>query len=74
MNIVEIISELKNERTRIDRAIAALNGSSSNGATKNPIHQQPSASTQGRSQMSAEARQQISLTMKKRRKKASAKK
>ena len=78
MNIVEIISELKNERNRIEEAIAALNGSSSNGTTSSPIHQQPSARTRPRSRMSAEGRRRISLMMKKRwaerRKKASAKK
>jgi len=60
VNIVEIISELKNERNRIEEAIAALNGSSSNGATSSPFHQQPSTRTRRRSQMSAEGRRRIS--------------
>ena len=78
MNIVEIISELKNERKRIEDAIAVLNGSSSNGTASSPIQQQPSTRTRRRSHMSAEGRKRISLMMKKRwaerRKKASAKK
>jgi len=78
LNIVEIISELKNARTRIDKAIAALGGIFSNGVTSSPIHQQPSTRTRPRSHMSAEGRRRISLNDEKewaeRRKKAPAKK
>ena len=56
MNIAGIVSELKTERTRIDRAIAALDGLSANGAATTHTVKQPKKSggltTAGRKRLS----------------------
>jgi hypothetical protein len=75
VNIAGIVSELKTERTRIERAITALEGLSPNGAAS-PT-QAKAASTQKRRGLTAAGRKRLSDLMKKRwaerRKKASAK-
>ena len=78
MNIAGIVSELKTERTRIERAITALEGLSPNGAASNPAARRAKAtSTQKRGGLTAAGRKRLSELMKKRwadrRKKASAK-
>jgi hypothetical protein len=65
MDITAILTQLKEQRDQIDKAIAALQG----GTTKKPRGQKPGF------KMSPEARRRISLAMKKRwaaRKKAAA--
>lgn len=56
--IDRIIAELKAERDRIERAIAALDGQAPRTGVGRP-------GRRGRRQMSAEARRRISLAMKK---------
>lgn len=64
MNIAAIVSELKAERTRIERAIVALEGLSSNGVAPTAAPRQ--ASAQRRNHLSAAGRKRISEMMKKR--------
>ena len=75
MNIAEIVSELKSERTRIERAITALEGLSPNGKASPKQAKAPVA--QKRGGLTAAGRKRLSELMKKRwrerRKKASAK-
>jgi hypothetical protein len=75
VNIAGIVSELKTERTRIERAITALEGLSPNGAVS--PQQTKAASTRKRGGLTAAGRKRLSEVMKKRwaerRKKASAK-
>jgi hypothetical protein len=59
LSIAEIVSKLKQERSRIDKAIVALEGSTSNGSVE------VSAPTRKRGGLSAEGRK-ISEVMKKR--------
>jgi hypothetical protein len=74
-----IVEELKQERARLDRAIAALDGPASPKAVASKVRvsaQQPVASQETkRSGMTPEGRKRLSLAMKKRwaerRKKAS---
>ena len=78
MNIAGVVSELKAERTRIDGAIRALEGLSSNGAATSKLPKQAITHTQKHGHLSAAGRKRISEMMKKqwaeRRKKASARK
>jgi hypothetical protein len=72
-----IVSELKAERARIDQAIAALEGISTN-YIKNVAQRASVGRTNGKHRLSAEGRKKISEMMKKRwaerRKKLAAKK
>lgn len=76
MNIAGIVSELQAERTRIERAITALEGLSPNGVASSAAPKQAPA-VQKRGGLSAAGRKRLSELMKKRwaerRKKASAK-
>jgi hypothetical protein len=79
VNIAGIVSELKVERTRLNGAIKALEGLSSNGATGSTAPKQATAAVaQKRRGLTAAGRKRLSELMKKRwaerRKKASAKK
>ena len=65
MNITEIVSQLKTERTRIEAAISALEGLSSNGAAKSTATRNSKGPQRGRG-ISAEGRKRISVMMKKR--------
>jgi hypothetical protein len=76
VNIAGIVAELKTERTRIDRAISALEGLVTNGATSNYA---PKAAAKPKSGgLTAAGRKRLSELMRKRwaerRKKAAAKK
>ena len=64
MDLQRIVAELKEERERLDRAIAALDGSGPGvrGRRGNPGN----GRRRGRRHMSAEARKRISEMMKKR--------
>jgi hypothetical protein len=80
VNISGIVSELKAERTRIDGAIKALEGLSTNGTASNHGPKQAKAAaapSQKRGGLTAAGRKRLSEMMKKRwaerRKKASAK-
>ncbi len=78
MSIAAIVSELKAERTRIERAITALEGLSPNGAASNAAPKQAKAApAQKRGGLTAAGRKRLSELMKKRwaerRKKATAK-
>jgi hypothetical protein len=81
VNLVGILSELKAERTRIDRAITAIEGISPkpNGSASNHAPKQAKADVAQKSGgLTAAGRKRLSELMKKRwaerRKKASAKK
>jgi hypothetical protein len=79
VNITVIVSELKAERIRIDRAITALEGMSPNGSTSNHAPKQAKAAVAQKSGgLTAAGRKRLSELMKKRwaerRKKASARK
>ena len=77
MNIGEIVSQLQAERTRIEKAITALEGLSTNGASR-VEHQVAVSSTRRRGHLTAEGRKRLSEMMKRRwaerRRKASSKK
>jgi hypothetical protein len=77
LNIATIVSELKAERNRIDRAVAALEGLSSNG-TPSKTQSLRGIHSQKRGHLTAAGRKRLSEMMKKRwaerRKKATAKK
>jgi hypothetical protein len=77
LNIVGIISDLKTERERIDRAIVALEGLSANGASSGSASKRAASHTPKRRHLSAQGRKRLSDLMKKRwaerRKKAGAK-
>ena len=77
MNIAGVISELRAERRRIDSAITALEGLSSNGATRAAVHSQITTHGQKRGRLTPQGRKRLSEMMKKRwaerRKKISAK-
>jgi len=76
VNIAGVISELRAERRRIDSAITALEGLSSNGATC-AVHSQITTHGQKRGRLTPQGRKRLSEMMKKRwaerRKKISAK-
>jgi hypothetical protein len=76
LNITEIVSHLKAERTRIDDAISALEGFPSDGTAKR-VRTRRSGGQQKARRLSAAGRKRISDMMKKRwaerRKKAAAK-
>jgi len=78
VNIAGVVSELKAERTRIDGAIRALEGLSSNGAATSKLPNQAITHSPKRGHLSAAGRKRLSEMMKKRwaerRKKASARK
>ena len=66
MNIAGIVSELKAERTRIDGAIRALEGLSSNGAATSKLPKQAITHSPKRGHLSAAGRKRLSEMMKKR--------
>ena len=68
MNITEILIELRNERDRLDRAIAALDGVAPQRGRRRAVSSAvPRAKRRGgRRHMSAEARKQLSAMMRKR--------
>jgi hypothetical protein len=78
VNIEAILVELKGERGRIDKAISALEGTSSKVAGRGVKQREASAGKRKRSHLSPEGRKRISEMMKKRwaerRKKAAVKK
>ena len=65
MSIAEIVSELKAERTRIDRAISALEGLSENGSAR-LTDAAAKKDIRRKGHLSAEGRKRISEMMKKR--------
>jgi hypothetical protein len=78
VNIAGIVSELRAERTRIERAITALEGLSPNGAASSAAPEQANAApAPKRHGLTAAGRKRLSELMKKRwaerRKKATAK-
>jgi hypothetical protein len=78
LNITTIVSELKAQRKRIDGAIKAIEGLSSNGAARDHVPKSVTvAKTQKSSRLTAAGRKRLSELMKKRwaerRKKAVAK-
>jgi hypothetical protein len=78
LNIAEIVSELKAERSRIDGALAALKGHSPSGATSVASRQQAKVPAQKRGGLSAAGRKRLSHLVKnkwaeRRKKKGSAK-
>ena len=77
MNITVIVSELKAERNRIDGAISALEGLSSNGAANQTPKRAQATVPQKSGGLTASGRKRLSELMKKRwagrRKKAGAK-
>ena len=67
MNIAGIVSELKAERTRIDRAITALEGMSPNGSVSDHAPKQAKAAVVQKSGgLTAAGRKRLSELMKKR--------
>ena len=66
MSIAEIVSELRAERTRIEKAISALDGIASEGSGITTQHNRASSRTRRRGHMSPEGRRRISEIMKKR--------
>ena len=67
MNIAAIVSELKAERTRIDRAITALEGMSPNGSVSGHSPKQVKAAVAQKSGgLTAAGRKRLSELMKKR--------
>jgi hypothetical protein len=77
MDTQRIVSELKSERNRLDKAIAALDGASTTRATiaKNVISMNGAKAPRKRHHLTAAGRKRLSMLMKKRwaekRKKAS---
>jgi hypothetical protein len=63
MDIRQIVSELKKERDRIDRAIASLQGGSSNGRSRKTAPAKPAARKGG---ITASGRKALSEAMKRR--------
>ncbi len=66
MNITKIITELKTERDRIDRAIAAIEGLNSAGHQRAGRPPRAAANRRRRSRMSAAARAKLSRLLKQR--------
>jgi hypothetical protein len=69
MDLSHIVSELKNERNRIDRAIAALNGLDGTGiqrTTKTSSVKPAAITAKHRGHLTAEGRKRLSEMMKKR--------
>jgi hypothetical protein len=66
MNINTILAELRAERDRIDRAIAAIAGLDSTGLRTPGRHPRAAASRRKRSRMSAAARRKMSRLLKQR--------
>jgi hypothetical protein len=77
LNIADIVAELKAERSRLDAAIGALEGLSSNGSTSSTPHHAAAARPEKHKGLTAAGRKRLSELMKKRwaerRKKASRK-
>jgi hypothetical protein len=63
-----IVSELKAERNRLDKAIAALDGETTTGATvaKSPISMNGAKEPRKRHRLTAAGRKRLSMLMKKR--------
>jgi len=66
MNITKILTELKSERTRIDRAISALETVNSTGRLRRGHPARAVATRKRRSRMSAAARRKLSRLLKQR--------
>jgi hypothetical protein len=69
MDLSHIVSELKNERNRIDRAIAALNGLNGTGiqrTTKTSSVKPAAITAKHRGHLTVEGRKRLSEMMKKR--------
>jgi hypothetical protein len=66
MDLSHIVSELKNERNRIDRAIAALNGPGVQRTAKTSSVKPAARTTKRRGHLTAEGRKRLSEMMKKR--------
>jgi hypothetical protein len=66
MDLQRIVSQLKSERARIDRAIAALQGTRIAVASRKKAGPVRTARASSKRRMSAEARKRISEGMKKR--------
>ena len=66
MDMNRILAELRTERTRIDRAIAALEGLNSTGRRRVGRPPRAAATRRRRSRMSAAARRKMSRLMKQR--------
>lgn len=66
MNITGIVSELRTERTRIDKAIAALEELSANGNMTRNVPKRATVRAKKRGHLSPEGRRRLSELMKKR--------
>jgi hypothetical protein len=65
LNLDTILTELKAERDRIDRAIAALEGTAVAPTSPKPVHTK--TAKRGRRRITAEARKRMSEAQKRRR-------
>jgi hypothetical protein len=66
LNTQEILKELKAERNRLDRAIAALDGANSTRATMAPHKPSSNGARRKRNHLTAAGRKRLSMLMKKR--------
>ena len=66
MDIAEIVSALKDEKSRIDQALAALEGVSNNGAANRSLRSSPVARGKKGGHLSAAGRKRLSELMRKR--------
>jgi hypothetical protein len=63
MDIADVLSELRSQRDRLDRAIAAIEGITSDGARRQP---RTGAKRRRRGGISAAGRRRLSMLMKRR--------
>jgi hypothetical protein len=66
MDLSQIVSELKKERDRIDKAIAALNGTGVHRVAKTTTVKSPARTPRRRRHLTPEGRKRLSELMKKR--------
>ena len=66
MDLSRIVSELKKERNRIDKAITALNGTDIQRAAKTSTVKPAARTPKGRGHLTPEGRKRLSEIMKKR--------
>jgi hypothetical protein len=66
MEVSQIVSELQKERNRIDRAIAALNGTDTQRAAKTSAAKLTARTPKRRGHLTAEGKRRLSEMMKKR--------
>jgi hypothetical protein len=66
MNVTTILADLRNERTRIEKAIAAIESINSPNGRRGRLAGPTSAPKRRRRHLSAAARRKLSLLMKKR--------